>query len=74
MASRSNAAHDSRDRFLAALDKVTDVELLFEHEDFTFEVLESSARLNGFPPISELIKEQWSTDVDRVQAIINPKR
>jgi hypothetical protein len=74
VASRSNAAHDSRDRFLAALDKVTDVELLFEHEDFTFEVLESSARLNGFPPISELIKEQWSTDVDRVQAIINPKR
>ena len=47
---------------------------LFEHEDFTFEVLESPTRLDGFKPICDLVKEQWGIDVTRIQAIINPKR
>jgi HD superfamily phosphohydrolase len=47
---------------------------LFEHEDLTFEVLESGLRLDNVDPIRTIVQNQWGIDVGAIQAIINPKR
>lgn len=47
---------------------------LFEHESFTFEILNSETPIEGCDPLPKIIKNTWGLDVGRVQAIINPKR
>jgi serine/threonine protein kinase len=47
---------------------------LFEHEDFTFEILESGGAIDGSPPLSAIITKEWSVDVGSIQAIIDAKR
>lgn len=47
---------------------------LFEHEEFTFEILENPSLVEGTEPLSAILKRDWSVDVDAVQALINPER
>ncbi len=47
---------------------------LFEHESFTFEILNSDRPIEGCDPLPKIIKREWGVEVSRIQAIINPKR
>jgi hypothetical protein len=47
---------------------------LFEHESFTFEILKSETPVEGCDPLPTVARNARGVEVDRVQAIINPRR